>query len=113
PRRRRVRRRPLPATPGHTHRVPRDRGARRAAAGGQSRGGAGMTVLANAPARRRSVLGWGAIGVVLVVVGAAVAAIAGIAQLPAQGLLDPEAASPDGGRALTEVLRTQGVEVTT
>lgn len=71
-----------------------------------------MTVLANAPVRRSSVLGWTAIAVALVVIGAAVAVISGIAQRPAQGLLDAEAAGPEGARALVHILRDQGVEVT-
>ncbi|QLD13349.1 DUF4350 domain-containing protein [Microbacterium oleivorans] len=47
----------------------------------------------------------------LVVAGIGVAAIAGIGTMPAQGLLDPEAAGPDGSRAIVEVLRDRGVEV--
>lgn len=71
-----------------------------------------MTVLERPAVRRRAVGGWVAIGAALLVVGAVAAAIAGIARLPAQGLLDPDAAGPDGGRALVQILRGQGVDVT-
>ena len=71
-----------------------------------------MTVLERPPVRRRAAGAWVAIGVGLLVVGAVAGAIAGIARLPSQGLLDPEAAGPDGGRALVQILRAQGVDVT-
>lgn len=61
--------------------------------------------------RSRSVLGWAAVTAGLLVAGIAVAAIAGINTMPAQGLLDPEAAGPEGSRALAELLRDRGVEV--
>ncbi|MDR6167119.1 hypothetical protein QE367_001323 [Microbacterium paludicola] len=61
--------------------------------------------------RSRSVLGWAGVGAGLLVAGIAVAAIAGINTMPAQGLLDPEAAGPEGSRALAELLRDGGVEV--
>lgn len=61
--------------------------------------------------RSRSVLGWAAVTTGLLVAGIAVAAIAGINTMPAQGLLDPEAAGPEGSLALAELLRDRGVEV--
>lgn len=72
-----------------------------------------MSAIAAArPGRRRAVAGWAAVGVALLVVGGAAAAIAGISQMPASGLLDPESAAPDGSRALARVLEDHGVEVT-
>ncbi|MFS0712614.1 DUF4350 domain-containing protein [Microbacterium sp. 2P01SA-2] len=61
--------------------------------------------------RSRSVLGWAGVTAGLLVAGVAVAAIAGINTMPAQGLLDPEAAGPEGSRALAELLRDRGVDV--
>lgn len=69
-----------------------------------------MTTLA--PPRRRAIVGWAAIGAALLVVGGVVAAIGGISQMPAAGLLDPESAAPDGGRALARILSDHGVAVT-
>lgn len=64
------------------------------------------------PARRaRSALGWAGIVAGLLAAGLGVAAIAGITTMPVQGLLDPEAAGPEGARAIVEVLRGRGVEV--
>lgn len=65
-----------------------------------------------APPRRRAIMGWAAIAAALLVVGGVVAAIGGISQMPAAGLLDPESAGPDGGRALARILVDQGVTVT-
>lgn len=70
-----------------------------------------MTVLDHAPVQRRAVGTWVLIGLGLLVAGAAVAVISSIAQLPAQGLLDPEAAGPDGSRAVVHILQDQGVTV--
>jgi len=71
-----------------------------------------MSGVVAAPARRgRSALAWLGIAAGLIVAGIGVAAIAGIGTMPAQGLLDPEAAGPDGSRAIVEVLRDRGVEV--
>ncbi len=64
-----------------------------------------------APPRRRAVLGWVAIVAGIVVVGFAMTMITGIAQLPARGLLDPDAAGPDGSRALARILEREGVDV--
>lgn len=66
---------------------------------------------ATAPSRRRSVGGWAAIAAGIIVVGLGLTAIAGIAQLPARGLLDPHAAGPDGTRAITRLLQKEGVSV--
>ncbi|MEH3088090.1 MAG: DUF4350 domain-containing protein [Microbacterium arborescens] len=67
-----------------------------------------------APPRRRlrSALGWSGIAAGTLIAGLGVAAIAGVSTMPAQGLLDPEAAGPEGARAVVEVLRERGVEVT-
>lgn len=62
--------------------------------------------------RSRAVLGWAGVAAGLLVAGIAVAAVAGINTMPAQGLLDPDAAGPEGSRALTALLRDRGVEVT-
>lgn len=70
-----------------------------------------MTTVALASGRTRSVLAWAGIAAGVLVAGLGVAAIAGIGTMPAQGLLDPEAAGPEGSRALVEVLRDRGVEV--
>lgn len=70
-----------------------------------------MTTVAPASGRTRSVLAWAGIAAGVLVAGLGVAAIAGIGTMPAQGLLDPEAAGPEGSRALVEVLRDRGVEV--
>ncbi|QKJ21224.1 DUF4350 domain-containing protein [Microbacterium hominis] len=56
-------------------------------------------------------IGWIAIGVTLLVVGAAGAAIAGLGQWAQRDALDPESFGAAGTRALAEVLRAQGVEV--
>lgn len=61
--------------------------------------------------RARSALGWAGLTAGLLVAGLAAAAIAGVNTMPAQGLLDPEAAGPDGSRALVELLRDRGVDV--
>lgn len=62
--------------------------------------------------RRRAVLGWAIIAVVLVVVGFIGAFLSGIGQWTDRGALDPEGAGPDGTRALAQLLREQGVDVT-
>ncbi|TDN88419.1 DUF4350 domain-containing protein [Microbacterium sp. BK668] len=61
--------------------------------------------------RRRGALGWIVIAVVILLVGGVGAALAGLSQWAARGVLDPESAGPDGARALVEVLREHGVEV--
>lgn len=71
-----------------------------------------MSGVTAAPTQRgRSALAWLGIAAGLVVAGLGVAAIAGIGTMPAQGLLDPEAAGTDGSRAIVEVLRDRGVDV--
>lgn len=67
--------------------------------------------VATAPSRRRSMWGWTAIGAGIIVVGLGLTAIAGIAQLPARGLLDPHAAGPDGTRAIARLLQKEGISV--
>lgn len=64
-----------------------------------------------APSRRRSAATWAALIGVVVIVGVALAVITGIAQLPARGLLDPDAAGPEGSRALARILEERGVDV--
>lgn len=64
-----------------------------------------------APSRRRGILGWGAIALVLVVVGVAGALLSGLGQWAQRDVLDPESAGPRGTRALVEILREQGVRV--
>lgn len=63
------------------------------------------------PRRRRGIAGWIVIGVVLLLVGGAGAALAGLSQWVARDALDPESAGPAGTRALVGVLREHGVEV--
>lgn len=61
--------------------------------------------------RRRAIGTWAAIGGAMLVVGIAMAAIAGIGQLPASGRLDADAAAPDGARAIVQILSERGVDV--
>jgi hypothetical protein len=74
-----------------------------------------MTAVAPSPetavTRRRGIGGWVAIVAGIVIVGLAMTVIAGIAQLPARGMLDPDAAGPEGTRAVARILERQGVEV--
>lgn len=68
---------------------------------------------ASAPAApRRRASGWAAIAGFLVVVGAAGAALSGIGGWAQRDALDPDGAGPEGTRALAELLREGGVEVT-
>ncbi|ALJ21281.1 DUF4350 domain-containing protein [Microbacterium sp. No. 7] len=69
-----------------------------------------MTAVA-APPRRRAATGWILIAVAVVVLGIVAAAIGSIVRQPALGLLEPDAASPSGTRALVRVLESQGVRV--
>lgn len=68
-----------------------------------------MTAIATP--RRRTIGAWAAIVAGLVVLGVVAAAIGSIARTPTAGLLDPEAATPEGARALVHVLRDHGVDV--
>lgn len=70
-----------------------------------------VTPPASAPPRRRALLAWTGIVAGVLAVGTAAGAIGGISTMPAMGLLDPEAAGPDGARAIVEILRDQGVRV--
>ncbi|GAA1946264.1 DUF4350 domain-containing protein [Microbacterium deminutum] len=70
-----------------------------------------MTTVAPPPTRRRSVLGWIAVGVVLLVVGGIGAALSGLGRWNERDALDPDSAGPLGARALAQILRQQGVEV--
>lgn len=70
-----------------------------------------MSVTVQAPSRRRSAAGWAGVVAGLVAAGLAIAAVAGIATMPAMGVLDPEAAGPEGSRAVVEVLRDRDVVV--
>lgn len=67
---------------------------------------------ATVEARRRSRMSWLGIGIGIVALGAVLAVIASLARMPIQGLLDPEAAGPDGSRALAQILQQQGIRVT-
>ncbi|MEZ3160017.1 DUF4350 domain-containing protein [Microbacterium sp. BWT-B31] len=62
--------------------------------------------------RRRAVLGWVVIGLVVLVVGGFGAVLGGLGQWSQRGMLDPESAGPNGTRAIAEILRDHGVEVT-
>lgn len=66
-----------------------------------------------APARRRVLGGWAAIVAGLVVLGVVAAGIGSLVRMPTLGLLDPDAATPEGARALVNVLRDHGIDVTT
>lgn len=72
------------------------------------------TLEADAPAtRRRHVIGWTIIGVVVLVVGIVGAILSSIIGSWEQRVsLDPESAGPPGGRALARILEDHGVEVT-
>ena len=70
-----------------------------------------MTLVAPAPTRRRRLAGWVAIGVALLLVGAAGAALSELGRWTERDAMDPESAGPLGTRALVEILRDQGVEV--
>ncbi|HET8928365.1 MAG TPA: DUF4350 domain-containing protein [Microbacterium sp.] len=63
-------------------------------------------------ARRRRAGAWVALAVVLLVVGGAGAALTAAMQWQDRGALDPDSPGPEGTRALAQVLRSQGVEVT-
>lgn len=65
-------------------------------------------------ARRGSRPGWGWMWIVvgLLVVGGVGAVISAAGDPVARGLFDPESAGPDGTRAVVEILREQGVDVT-
>lgn len=68
-----------------------------------------MTAVA-AP-RRRTAGAWAAIVAGVVALGIAAAAIGAVVRAPAFGLLEPDAATPEGARALVHVLRDHGVDV--
>lgn len=70
-----------------------------------------MTALA--PVRRRVIGGWAAIVAGLIVLGVISAGIGSLVRQPAFGLLDPDAATPEGARALVHMLRDHGLDVTT
>ncbi len=61
--------------------------------------------------RRRRATGWIAIAAVLIGVGIAGSALAGIGEWTERDALDPESAGPDGTRAIVEILRERGVDV--
>lgn len=71
-----------------------------------------MTVLDAPPRRGRAVLAWLVIAVGFVVVGLVGSLLAGIGQRAERGALDPDSAGPAGTRALVEILRANGVDVT-
>ena len=63
------------------------------------------------PRRGRRIAAWIAIGVALLVIGGAGAAITAANEWAARGTLDPASAGPAGTRAIAEILRDNGVEV--
>lgn len=65
-----------------------------------------------APSRRRRVTAWIAIAAVLIGVGIAGTALAGLGRWSERNVLDPESAGPTGARALVEILRDRGIDVT-
>ncbi|GAA1956350.1 DUF4350 domain-containing protein [Microbacterium aquimaris] len=71
-----------------------------------------MTVLEAPPRRGRAVLAWLVIAVGFLVVGLVGSLLAGIGQRAERGALDPDSAGPAGTRALVEILRANGVDVT-
>jgi hypothetical protein len=72
-----------------------------------------MTALAPAPraARRRRLLGWGALAGAVVLLGAVAAVISDAGSWSDLGTLDPESPGPDGARAVARVLEQEGVDV--
>ncbi|MGC5169281.1 DUF4350 domain-containing protein [Microbacterium sp. DT81.1] len=63
------------------------------------------------PSRRRSVLAWTALVVVLVAVGLVGAGLSDVGRWAERDRLDPESAGPQGTMALVSILREQGVDV--
>ncbi|WP_435527032.1 DUF4350 domain-containing protein [Microbacterium aurantiacum] len=61
--------------------------------------------------RGRRIGTWFVIALVLLLVGAAGAAISSLSEWSQRGVLDPESAGPQGTRAVVEILREQGVDV--
>ena len=61
--------------------------------------------------RRRRILTWLVIGIVLIGAGSAGAVLSTIGQWSERDALDPESAGPSGSRALVEILREHGVDV--
>ncbi|MFT4229241.1 MAG: DUF4350 domain-containing protein [Microbacterium sp.] len=66
---------------------------------------------ASAPSRRRAASAWTAIALVLVLVGAAGAALTSATEWSSKGRLDPDSPAPRGTRALAQLLRDDGVTV--
>ncbi|MFC8681006.1 DUF4350 domain-containing protein [Microbacterium ureisolvens] len=64
------------------------------------------------PRRRRRVAAWIAIGLALLVIGGIGGAISAANQWAEREALDPASTGPGGTRALAEILRDHGVEVT-
>ncbi|KAA9111207.1 DUF4350 domain-containing protein [Microbacterium rhizomatis] len=64
------------------------------------------------PPRRRRAAGWVAIVVALVVVGIAGTVLSGVGRWSERDALDPDSAGPQGTRALAQILRQHGIEVT-
>ncbi|GAA1985183.1 DUF4350 domain-containing protein [Microbacterium pumilum] len=70
-----------------------------------------MTAVASTPTRRRSAIGWFAIGLIIVIVGSVGAALSGLWNWNQREALDPESAGPLGSLALAEILREEGMQV--
>ncbi|MFV0374946.1 DUF4350 domain-containing protein [Microbacterium sp.] len=71
-----------------------------------------MTATTATRTRERSALAWIGIGLGIVIIGAAVAVFSSLAQMPTQGMLDPDNPGDDGSRAITQILEDHGVAVT-
>ncbi|MFS0733640.1 DUF4350 domain-containing protein [Microbacterium sp. 1P10UB] len=61
--------------------------------------------------RRRAVVAWTVIGLVVVLVGILGSVISGAGQWAQRDALDPDSAAPQGGRALARILAERGVDV--
>lgn len=69
-----------------------------------------MSTDVTAPSRRRSLWGWAAVVLAIVVVGLVGTALAGD-EWTQRGALDPASAGPSGTRALVQLLADQGIDV--
>ncbi|MFJ4044841.1 DUF4350 domain-containing protein [Microbacterium sp. NPDC089987] len=70
----------------------------------------GSTAAARRPGRRRNVLGW--LLVVVMLVGIALLSLRLVTTAPSlEGVLNPESPAPGGAKALAELVREQGTEV--
>lgn len=70
-----------------------------------------VSAVREAPSRRRSILIWVGIAIVIVVVGAIGASLSNLGRFTERDAMDPESPGPYGTRALAEILRDRGIEV--